>query len=251
LQGVVRLLNGRLNLFTTTFGLDPESPNVAVFTPSMGLIPFLDISLRTRVSDNLPSTSGIGTAGSLSLQDFQAAGATNSLDQLNLVQVFLSVSGPADRLADNLVLRSSPPLSEDRLLALIGGNTLAGLAGSAGGTALATALGQTLLSPLLGTLGDAFGQRLSFALYPTYVNQAVSSGDARRSGRVPPQLVLGAEIGLDLSERFNASVLAAPNRSDVPPQLNLNFKASELLNLQGAVDAQGAWQTQLQLFFRF
>jgi len=251
LQGVVRLLNGRLNLFTTTFGLDPKSPNVAVFTPSMGLIPFLDISLRTRVSDNLPSTSGIRTAGSLSLQDFQAVGATNSLDQLNLVQVFLSVSGPADRLADNLVLRSSPPLSEDRLLALIGGNTLAGLAGSAGGTALATALGQTLLSPLLGTLGDAFGQRLSFALYPTYVNQAVSSGAARRSGRVPPQLVLGAEIGLDLSERFNASVLAAPNRSDVPPQLNLNFKASELLNLQGAVDAQGAWQTQLQLFFRF
>ncbi|PHX68445.1 MAG: DUF490 domain-containing protein [Cyanobium sp. Baikal-G2] len=251
LQGVVRLLNGRLNLFTTTFGLDPDSPNVAVFTPSMGLIPFLDISLRTRVSDNLPTTSGIGTAGSLSLQDFQAVGATNSLDQLNLVRVFLSVSGPADRLADNLVLRSSPPLSEDRLLALIGGNTLAGLAGSAGGTALATALGQTLLSPLLGTLGDAFGQRLSFALFPTYVNQGVANSAERRSGRVPPQLVLGAEIGLDFTERFNASVLAAPNRSDVPPQLNLNFKASELLNLQGAIDAQGAWQTQLQLFFRF
>ena len=251
LQGVVRLLNGRLNLFTTTFGLDPDSPNVAVFTPSMGLIPFLDISLRTRVSDNLPTTSGIGTAGSLSLQDSQAVGATNSLDQLNLVRVFLSVSGPADRLADNLVLRSSPPLSEDRLLALIGGNTLAGLAGSAGGTALATALGQTLLSPLLGTLGDAFGQRLSFALFPTYVNQGVASGAERRSGRVPPQLVLGAEIGLDFTERFNASVLAAPNRSDVPPQLNLNLKASELLNLQGAIDSQGSWQTQLQLFFRF
>ena len=251
LQGVVRLLNGRLNLFTTTFGLDPDSPNVAVFTPSMGLIPFLDISLRTRVSDNLPTTSGIGTAGSLSLQDSQAVGATNSLDQLNLVRVFLSVSGPADRLADNLVLRSSPPLSEDRLLALIGGNTLAGLAGSAGGTALATALGQTLLSPLLGTLGDAFGQRLSFALFPTYVNQGVANSAERRSGRVPPQLVLGAEIGLDFTERFNASVLAAPNRSDVPPQLNLNLKASELLNLQGAIDSQGSWQTQLQLFFRF
>ena len=251
LQGVVRLLRGRLNLFTTTFGLDPDSPNVAVFTPSMGLVPYLDISLRTRVSDNLPTTSGLGPAGSLSLQDYQAVGTTNSLDQLNLVRVFLSVSGPADRLADNLVLRSSPPLSEDRLLALIGGNTLAGLAGSAGGTVLATALGQTLLSPLLGTLGDAFGQRLSFALYPTYVNQGVASGAERRSGRVPPQLVLGAEIGLDITERFNASVLAAPNRSDVPPQINLNFKASELLNLQGAIDAQGAWQTQLQLFFRF
>jgi translocation and assembly module TamB len=251
LQGVVRLLRGRLNLFTTTFSLDPDAPNVAVFTPSMGLIPYLDIALRTRVSDNLPLTSGLGPAGSLSLQDYQAASATNSLDQLNLVRVYLSVSAPADRLADNLVLRSSPPLSEDRLLALIGGNTLAGLAGSAGGTVLATALGQTLLSPVLGTLSDAFGQRLSFALYPTYVNPILNSTAERRSGRVPPQLVLGAEIGLDISERFNASVLAAPNRSDVPPQLNLNYKASDLLNLQGSIDSQGAWQTQLQLFFRF
>jgi translocation and assembly module TamB len=251
LQGVVRLLRGRLNLFTTTFGLDPDAPNVAVFTPSMGLIPYLDIALRTRVSDSLPTSSGLGPAGSQSLQDYQAVGASDSLNQLNLVRVYLSVSGPADRLAENLVLRSSPPLSEDRLLALIGGNTLAGLAGSAGGTVLATALGQTLLSPLLGTLSDAFGQRMSFALYPTYVNQAVSNSAERRSGRVPPQLVLGAEIGLDITERFNASVLAAPNRSDVPPQLNLNYKASELLNLQGSIDSQGAWQTQLQVFFRF
>ena len=251
LQGVVRLLRGRLNLFTSTFGLDPDSPNVAVFTPSMGLIPYLDISLRTRVSDSLPVASGIGTADSLSLQNYQAEGGTNSLDQLNLVRVYLSVSGPADRLADNLVLRSSPPLSQDRLLALIGGNTLAGLAGGAGTAVLATALGQTLLSPLLGSFSDVLGERLSFALYPTYVNQAVNSGAERRSGRVPPQLVLGAEIGLDIDERFNASVLAAPNRSDVPPQLNLNYRASELLNLQGSVDSQGAWQTQLQLFFRF
>ena len=251
LQGVVRLLRGRLNLFTSTFGLDPDSANVAVFTPSMGLIPYLDISLRTRVSDSLPVASGIGPAGSLSLETYQAAGATDTLNQLNLVRIYISVSGPADRLAENLKLRSSPPLSEDRLLALIGGNTLAGLAGGAGGTVLATALGQTLLSPLLGTFSDALGQRLSFALYPTYVNQAVTSGAQQRSGRVPPQLVLGAEIGLDINERLNASVLAAPNRSDVPPQLNLNYKASELLNLQGSVDSQGTWQTQLQLFFRF
>jgi translocation and assembly module TamB len=58
-------------------------------------------------------------------------------------------------------------------------------------------------------------------------------------------------IGLDVTERFNASVLAAPNRSDVPPQLNLTYKASELLNVQGSIDTQGAWQTQLQVFFRF
>jgi translocation and assembly module TamB len=45
--------------------------------------------------------------------------------------------------------------------------------------------------------------------------------------------------------------LAAPNRSDIPPQLNLNYKASELINLQGTIDGQGSLGAQLQLFLRF
>jgi translocation and assembly module TamB len=251
-RGVVRLRRGRLTLFTTTFSLDPDAPNVAVFTPSAGLIPYVDIALQTRVSDSLRVGAQGGTGSyAPSVAEIEAQGGASSLDQLNLVRVYLSVSGPADRLADTLTLRSSPPLPEDRLLALIGGNSLAGLTGAGAGAALATVVGQSLLSPLLGTLSDAFNQRLSFALYPAYVNQSVGSGSERRSERVPPQLVLGAEIGLDITERFNASVLAAPNRSDVPPQLNLNIKASELINLQGSVDTEGVWQTQLQLFFRF
>jgi translocation and assembly module TamB len=83
------------------------------------------------------------------------------------------------------------------------------------------------------------------------VNPSESSNEERRSSRVPPQLVFGAEVGYDITERFNASVLAAPNRSDVPPQITLNYKASETFNLEGSVDTEGAWQTQLRLFFRF
>ena len=251
-SGVVKLKRGRLNLFTTTFSLDPDTPNVAVFTPSMGLIPYLDIALRTRVSDSLrvPGNT-LGSPLGPSLTDFATQGSLSSLDQLNLVRVYISVSGPADQLASNLRLRSSPPLSEERLLALIGGNSLAGLAAGQAGAALATALGQTLLSPVLGTLSDALGQRVSFALFPTFANSTVSSTNAQRSGRLPTQLVLGSELGLDITERFNASVLAAPNRSDIPPQLNLNYKASELINLQGTIDSQGALGAQLQLFLRF
>ncbi len=256
-RGVVRLNQGRLGLFTTTFSLDPGAPNVAVFTPSLGLIPFLDITLRTRVSDSLnaggvysDSSSGAQQL-SPSLAQLESQGGINSLNQLNLVRVYLTVSGPADRLADNIRLRSSPPLPEDRLIALIGGNTLAGVVGSGAGAALATVVGQSLLSPILGTLGDAFGQRLSLAIYPAYVNQAVPRGSEQRSQRVPPQLVVATELGLDISERFNASVLAAPNVDNVPPQLNLTIKASELLNLQGSIDTEGSWQTQLQVFFRF
>jgi len=252
---VVRLLGGRLNLFTTTFGLDPDAPNVAVFTPALGLVPYVDIALRTRVSDSL-SNSALGTVGlgGPTAQDLASSGTTNgfsSLTQLNLVRITVSVSGPADRLADTIRLRSSPPLPPERLIALIGGNSLAGLTGGGAGTALATVLGQSLLSPVLGGLSEAFGQRLSFALYPTYVSPSVSESTDRRSERVPPQLVLGVEMGVDVSERFNTSVLAAPNRSDIPPQINLSYKASENLNLQAGVDTQGAWQSQLQLFFRF
>ena len=254
-SGVVKLLGGRLNLFTTSFSLDPEAPNVAIFTPSLGLVPYLDIALRTRIADSLnviaPSGLSDAASSSLALTQQQAQGGFSSLNQLNLILVTVSVSGPADRIAENLKLRSSPPLPQDRLVALIGGNSLAGLSGGGAGTALATVLGQSLLSPLLSSLSDAFGQRVSLAIYPTYVTPAIESTQERRSGRVPPQLVLGSEIGYDLTDRINTSILAAPNRSDIPPQVTVNYKASDQLNLEASVDTQGSWQTQLRVFFRF
>ncbi|MFM8525939.1 MAG: translocation/assembly module TamB domain-containing protein [Cyanobacteriota bacterium] len=247
LSGVVRLLNGRLNLFTTSFSLDPDSPNVAVFTPSLGLIPYVDVALRTRVSD----TVNIGQRQSGSLTSWDLQSTDTPLDQLRLVRVTLQASGPADRLVDQIRLRSSPPLPEDRLVALIGGNSLAGLSSGNAGTALATVVGQTLLTPLVGSLTEAFGQRFSFALFPTYVVPAVNDASEGRSGRVPSELVLGSEIGVDLNDRFNLSVLAAPNRSDIPPQVTLRYQASDRLGLQGSVDGQGRWQTQMQIFLRF
>ncbi|MEY4297332.1 MAG: hypothetical protein RLZZ423_511 [Cyanobacteriota bacterium] len=249
-SGVVRLLNGRLGLFTTNFSLDPDAANVAVFTPSLGLIPYLDIALRTRVSDS-PAVGGV-TGDRSTIYDWNAAAApVSSIDQLRLVKVRLEATGPADRLAQNIRLTSSPPLPQERLVALIGGNSLVGLVGGNAGAALATVLGQSLLSPLAGGLSDAFGQRLSFALYPTYFAPAEVLESENRSRRLPSQLVLGSEIGLDISERFNFSVLAAPNRSDIPPQLTLRYQASDRLGLQTSVDTEGRWQSQLQLFFRF
>lgn len=246
--GVVRLKSGRLGLFTTTFTLDPDSPNVAVFTPALGLIPYLDVALRTRVSDSITATIG-GDRGSIN--DLNPNRSVSALDQLNLVKVVVKISGPADRIGQSIQLRSNPPLSQERLVALIGGNSLAGLSGGNAGAALATVVGQSLLSPLVSTLTDALGQRVSFALYPTFVAPTVDQPSENRSRRVPSQLVLGSEIGLDLSERFNFSVLAAPNRSDVPPQMTLRYQASDKLGLQGSVDTQGRWQTQLQMFLRF
>ena len=81
-------------------------------------------------------------------------------------------------------------MSQPQLLGLIGGNSLAGLTGEGAGTALAAVLGQSLLSPVLGTFTDAFNQRLQFALYPTYITPNVDNNSERVSGRVSPQLAI-------------------------------------------------------------
>ena len=245
--GVVKLLKGRLSLFTTTFNLDPDAANVAVFTPSLGLIPYVDVALRTRVSDTLMAAN---SSNEVNLYNWNVS-AADSMDQLQLVKVRVEAAGPADRLSQNIRISSTPPLSQERLLALIGGNSLVGLASGNAGAALATVLGQSLLSPVVSGLSDAFGQRLTFAIYPTYFIPQVETASERNSRQLPSELVLGTEIGLDITERFNFSVLAAPNRSDLPPQLTLNYQASEQVGVQTSVDTQGRWQSQLQLLLRF
>ena len=251
-RGLIRLNSGRLSLFSTTFRLDQQAANVAVFTPSLGLVPYVDIAMKSRVSDNV----SVGDANQTTSSNVFASNGTGSAyaegGQLRLVKVTVQATGPANRLVDsnNLVLRSSPPMSRQQLLGLIGGNSLSGLAGS-GGAALATVVGQSLLSPVLGTLTDAMGQRLQVAIFPTYVTPDVKSDKERTSGRVPPTFTLVTEFGVDLTDRFDLSVLAAPNTTDVPPQATVSYRLTPNTTVSGAVDANGTWQSQLQVFFRF
>ena len=250
LRGVLELLTGRVSMFTSTFNLDRKAPNVAVFTPSQGLIPYVDIAMETRVSDSV--NRGVGSNPSnTTVFDTNGTGTLGAGGQLRLVKVMLQAEGPANRLADSIQLRSSPPLPQPQLLGLIGGNSLAGLTGGGAGTALAAVLGQSLLSPVLGTFTDAFNQRLQFALYPTYVTPIVDNNGERVSGRVPPQLAIVTDFGVNITDRFDLSVLAAPNRNDLPPQGSLTYQIDQNLSVSGSVDTQGTWQSQLQLFFRF
>ena len=249
-RGVIRLNRGRISLFSTTFRLDPSAPNVAVFTPSLGLVPYVDIAMKSRVSDSVQANAASGTTSNIFETNGQGSlGLAGG--QLRLVKVTVQASGPANRLMGNLELRSSPPMSQSQLLSLIGGNSLAGLAGGSAGAALATVLGQTLLSPVLGTLSDVMGERLHVALYPTYVTPSVKSEEERKSGRVPPTFTIVTEAGLDVSDRFDFSVLAAPDNGDVPPQASVTYQVNPNTTLSGSIDTDGTWQTQLRLFFRF
>ena len=64
-------------------------------------------------------------------------------------------------------------------------------------------------------------------------------------------MALVTDIGINITDRFDFSVLAAPNRDDIPPQGSLSYLIDQNLSISGAVDSQGTWQSQLQLFFRF
>ena len=130
---------------------------------------------------------------------------------------------------------------------LINGGCLAG----GGSAALGTGVGQSLLSPVIGTLTDALGQRMQIALFPTYVTPEVKSEEERTSGRVPPTFTVVTEIGLDVSDRFDLSVIAAPNNTDVPPQATVSYQLTPNTNVTGSIDTNGTWQSQFQLFFRF
>ena len=58
-------------------------------------------------------------------------------------------------------------------------------------------------------------------------------------------------FGVDITDRFDVSVLAAPNNTDVPPKASVSYQISPSTSISGAVDVNGTWQSQLQVFFRF
>ena len=146
-------------------------------------------------------------------------------------------------------------MSEQQLLGLIGGNSLSSLGGT-GSAALATMLSQSLLSPVLGTLTGAMGQRLQVAIFPTYVTPVVKSEKERTSGQVAPTLTWVTEFGVALTDQLDLSLLMAPNTSetnttDVPPQGTVSYRLTPTTSISAAMDASGTWQSQLQVFFRF
>ena len=256
-SGLVRLLNGRVNLFTTTFILDRREPNVAIFVPSMGLLPYVDVKLTTRVPDTVRDPNDLNSSS-----DFNKNGSgTFGIGGSRFVKVEVIATGPADRLKDNYQLRSTPPIPENELLGLIGGNSLANLFEGRDSTVFADVLNRSLITPVLGNISGALSERLQIALYPAYVNAAVSdpetidnqsaSSSEENRGELSPEQAWVTEVGIDLTDRLTFSVQATPNRDDIAPQGNLTFQLNQNFGVLGSFDKNGNWQSQLEIFIRY
>ena len=250
-SGVIKLASGYVNLFTTTFYLDQIEPNVAVFVPSMGLVPYVDVTLKSRVPDNVRDLSNFSSNG---MASFGIGGS-------RFVNVVVTASGPADRISENFQLRSTPALGRSDLLGLIGGNSLTNLISSGGnGDVLASFLNRSFASYLQGNINGFLSDRLQISLYPAYLVGSDAENDASDSNssstdqedtNLPGQQAWVTEIGVDLNEKINFSVQAAPNRQDVPPKGNITFQINPNVGLLGSFDKDGNWQSQLQLYFRY
>ncbi len=254
-SGLLRLTNGRVNLFTTTFTLDRKEPNVAIFTPSMGLVPYIDVTMKSRVPDTVRDSS------ELTSNDFVTNGAGSfGIGGSRFVKVEVKAVGPADRISENFQLRSTPPMPQNQLLGLIGGNSLSRLVSGGEGEVLANVLNRSLISPFLGNVTGSFSERLEVSLYPAYINRPEvnegsdsnnSTNPEESSGELSSQQAWVTEVGIDLTERFNFAVQATPNRTDIPPQGTLSFQVNSNLGVLSSLDKEGKWQSQVQLFFRF
>ncbi len=255
-RGVIRLKNGRVNLFTTTFDLDKSEPNVAVFTPSLGLIPFVDVTMTSSVPDTVRDASNLASSSDFASNGSGAFGIGGS----RFVKVEVTATGPADRLSDNFQLRSTPPMPESQLLGLIGGNSLTRLLGGGEREVLANLLGRSVVSTVLGNITGAFSEKLKLSLYSAYVtspkvadedSDSQPSNSDEASGQLSPQQAWVTEMGIDLTKRFNFSVQATPNRKDIPPQGTLTFQVNPNIGLLGSLDNNGTLKSQVQLFLRF
>ncbi len=255
-SGLVRLTNGRVNLFTTTFALDRREPNVAIFTPSMGLIPFVDVKMTSRVPDTVRDASMLSSSNDFATNGAGAFGIGGS----RFVKVEVTAIGPADRLADNFQLQSTPPLPRSELLNLIGGNSLSRLLGGGEREVLANVLSKSFVSPVLGSITGAFSERIQLSIYRAQVtspkatnksSNTQSTNTEESSGEFLSQQAWITEMGVDLTDKLNFSLQATPNRQDIPPQGTLTYQFNPSIGVLGAVDNNGTWQSQIQMLLRF
>ncbi len=259
LTGLIRLEKGRVNLFTTTFDLDRKYKNTATFIPSMGLVPFLDIKLITRVPDVVQDPNQLESSNDFVMNSSSSVGIGGS----RFVKIELIATGLADRISETYELTSTPALPKSQLFDLIGGNSLTMLMSGGQGEVLMGLLNRSFLSPALSKLSDAFSEKLHLSFYPAFVSNKLTNDDDDESNNsnlttdegdsedLSPQQAWIAEVGMDLSDKINFSIQTTPNRNDIPPHGTVTYQLHPSVGVLGSFDQDGNWQSQLQLFFRY
>ena len=229
--GTIRLPSGRVELFATSLRLAGENDR-AEFRGDFDAI--LDVTLQTSLPD-VAGQAGIQPTTSPfpqnEIPDPAIEGLGLAQQGNGLVRINARYRGPTSELSslqtdlNNLELSSSPPRSNNELIALLSRNVLGAFDTLQNGddalAGLATFAGSALLQRARDFLGDTIPLS-EFRLF-----QASES-----SGQVNDSQDIGAEIGFDVRPNISVSVLKVLT-NDTPFQFNVRYRISDQFTLRG------------------
>lgn len=241
-SGTIFLRDGQVNLFTTTFTLAGRE-NTATFDPQFGLDPILDVSLRAAVQETtrprIVSPVGfdrLGTGTEIVDPSIERGG-------VETVRIEARAQGLASRLFEGfpdgegivqtpLELTSSPARSQTEILSLIGGGALGTLGRQDPSLVVASS---ALLTQVQSIVGRALGYQ-DFRLFPAV--------DPRTS-----VLGLGAEVGVNITDDFSASILTILDRGD-STRFSVRYRIDDNWVIRGSTnfddDNRGALEFQMR-----
>ena len=232
--GRINLPSGRINLLTTAFRLT-GSDNYAEFRPGDTKIdPYLVATLATAVPDSAGSGNTLSIASPFPRNEISDA----ELNQLGLTQggvetirIRAQVDGRVSRVTQlqGVELSSTPPRSNDAIVALISGGVLTALESTIGSVSgggdnfqgLIALAGSALLNNIQEILGDSLNLS-ELRLFSATPQSAQNSGD----------LDIGGEIGVNVSPNISVSVQKVFTNI-TPAIFNVRYRINDNLTLRG------------------
>lgn len=241
-RGVIRLLSGQVNIFTTQFNLVRGYPQTAEFVESQGLDPNLDVRLITSVPEVTNYRQPTGTELAEILESPLPA---SSFGGLQTVRIRADVRGRASQLFENLELTSSPARSESEIVGLLGGGFVATLGRGDSVLGIANLAGSALLTNVQSAIGNALGLS-EFRLFTTLTNE----NRREESSRASSTLGLAAEAAIDITPNVSVSAVKILTNSD-PPQFGIRYRVNDRVLLRGSTDFSGDNRAVVEYEARF
>lgn len=238
-DGKIRFRKGSINLITSRFNVDPRQDSFAQFDPDFGLDPYLNIAMRTTVTE-------VTQARSTALNEAEEVPAS-SLGSFQSVRVRAVVDGRASELVRNfrdvVEVTSSPQRSEGEIIALLGGSVSRSIQQGQAQQAAVNLASSAAFSEVQGLFDGLLGSRATFRVFPALLPNANKSEAS--------VLSLGAELGYAVTDKFSVSVLQIVTGVNEPTLLNLSYDINRNLSARTSINTNGEAVGILEYRIRF
>ncbi|TVQ43452.1 MAG: hypothetical protein EA365_12495 [Gloeocapsa sp. DLM2.Bin57] len=234
-EGTIELKQGGVNLLTTYLRLAKNSQSRARFLPNQGLDPYLEVELVGSVTE---SNANDLIRDPLSSEISDAS--VYNLGTVETIRIQANIQGFASQLNNSLQLTSSPPRSQQEILALLGGGVVDSFGSGDTTIGLANLVGGAIFSTVQQELANSFGIS-ELRVFPTPILESENKTD---------DFGLAAEIGFDATKNFSFSILKVLTDTQ-PPQFGVRYRFGDRFLLRGSSDFSEDTRGVLEYQMRF